>query len=91
MRYRGDGSYKPDDYELEESFLDLLNYEHNCVDRFNTCIRAYDKAKKTGMKTFEHIKDINEASAEVIKSREELRKYIINKLSIGTEVTTCQK
>ena len=62
-----------------------------CIDRFNTSVRAYDKSKKAGMKTFEHIKDINDAKKDIEDARKAIKDYIVNKLNITTEVKQCQR
>ena len=80
--YHGDGSYKPEDYELEKSFIELLTIENNYVDKMNTAIRAYDKAKKSDLSTFTHAKNIEDARINIEEARKQIRIYILDRLGV---------
>lgn len=86
MMYHGDGSYKPEDYDLEQSLLSLLTLEDEKIDKLNSVIRAYDKAKKSGMKTLQHINDINKAKEDIEAVRDQIRNYLVNKLDIDVNI-----
>lgn len=86
MIKRGRGGYVPDDYNLETSFLDLLDLEKEKVESLNTHIRAYDKAKKHGMMVHEYVHDIEEAQKEVDEVRAEIREFCENKIGIKTNI-----
>ena len=82
MRYLGDGSYKPEDYQLEASLSDLIKLEHEAISKLNSAITAYDKAKKTGLQTFQYIKDIEKARENTDKCRERLKEYFTTQLDV---------
>lgn len=84
--YQGDGSYKTTSYQLEKSFQELLDIEFEYVNKYNAAVRAYEIARKNGMRTVEYEIDIERLANKLGESRKEIREYCEKNINLKTSV-----
>lgn len=85
--YRGDGSYKPSEYEPEVSFVELIEKENEIVNRVNASASAYESAKKNGLRTKYCLEEYNSMLLKLEACRKEIKDYLTNKIGIAFEIS----
>lgn len=73
--YRGDGSYKNEEIECQESLIELLTKEDEQVKLYNSAARACTIAKKNSMKRFEYMDELKKIKENLDKTRNDIRNY----------------
>lgn len=70
--YRGDGSYNTSrlGYERETSLKELINREHEMVERYNMILAAYETADRNAMNTLKYKDDLRESMNNIDKARQ---------------------